>query len=157
MPQKRPLRERFLAKVQKTDGCWNWTASKTSEGYGFIGEGGRGGRCLRAHRVAYELFVGPIPEGVCVLHRCDNSACVNPSHLFLGTQADNIRDRDAKGRQARGEGIKQAKLTWPQVQEIRAQYQWRSREFGVRALGRRYGVDQAEIWNIVHGHTWRSQ
>lgn len=154
MSQKRPLRERFLEKVQKTENCWNWIGF-TNRGYGGINEGGSSGRSLYAHRAAYELFVGPIPEGLCVLHHCDNKLCVNPNHLFLGTKTENSSDMVAKGRQARGERQGLAKLTWSQVREIREQYQSGSREFGTRALGRRYGVHQSEIWDIIHNHIWR--
>ena len=90
------LEERFLAKVVKTDGCWKWIGATTSSGYGCIGLGRR--RKLQAHRVSYELYVGEIPEGRMVLHRCDNPPCCNPDHLFIGTQTDNMRDAARKGR-----------------------------------------------------------
>jgi hypothetical protein len=156
MTQKRPLRERFLEKVQKTDSCWNWIGCKDAHGYGVIGAGGHQARVLKAHRVAYEIFVGPIPEGLCVLHHCDNPVCLNPSHLFLGTQTDNIRDMRAKkrDRQLRGEHSGRAKLTWEQVQEIRARYRWQSHEFGSVALGQCYGVSAQDIMDIVHYHIW---
>jgi len=153
---RRPLRERFLEKVRKTSTCWEWAGTKSC-GYARIEEptGVRPSRTLGAHRVAYELFVGPIPEGKHILHHCDNPGCVNPEHLFLGTQADNVKDSVAKGRQARGERNGSAKLTQQQVQEIRDQYQPRSHEFGSYALARRYDVDQSNIILIVHGETWR--
>lgn len=153
-----PLIDRFLAKVQKTETCWQWMADKTGRGYGRIHDGGgHYGKTLGAHRVAYELFVGPIPEGTSVLHRCDNPGCVNPKHLFLGRQADNIADSVLKGRHRCGERSRGAKLVWRQVQEIRDQYQWGSREFGSVALGQRYGVSSTAILKIVHDLLWRSQ
>lgn len=91
MRHKLPLSERFWPKVEKTDGCWLWTANTRPNGYGLFGSVG-------AHRVAYELCVGPIPSGMYVCHRCDNPACVRPDHLFVGTQLDNMRDMVTKGR-----------------------------------------------------------
>ena len=102
-----PLAIRFAAKVNR-DGpcagrlgrCWLWTGMTFGFGYGMIGAGGRGGKMLVAHRAAWLLAEGPdsIPEGMCVLHRCDNPPCVRRSHLWLGTQGDNVRDAVAKGR-----------------------------------------------------------
>ncbi len=86
--------ERFTAKVKRTPGCWLWQGSLTPLGYGqfsYLGD-------QRAHRASWRIFCGEIPSGMFVLHRCDVRNCVNPEHLFLGTQADNIRDKVAKGR-----------------------------------------------------------
>lgn len=161
-PRKRlrgSLLERFWAQVQKTDGCWMWTGAKdhsSKDCYGRIqDEGGRGSKLLNAHRVAYELLVGPIPNSLCVLHCCDNPSCVNPSHLFLGTKADNLRDMTSKGRRARGERVGGAKLTEQEIKEIRAQYRRYSKEFGGPSLGRRYGVAENTIRHVVRGETWR--
>jgi hypothetical protein len=86
--------ERFRARVTTSDGCWSWLGSTTSDGYGCISAFGE----LRAHRASWVLHHGPIPSGMHVLHRCDNPPCTNPDHLFLGTIADNNRDRNRKGR-----------------------------------------------------------
>lgn len=93
----RPLEERFWKKVKKSNisDCWIWSGFKNPHGYGGIEI--KGGMAL-AHRVAWELTYGKVPEELYVLHHCDNPTCVNPSHLFLGTQADNIRDMCLKGR-----------------------------------------------------------
>jgi hypothetical protein len=152
--ETRALRERFLEKIRKTENCWEWTAAKNSDGYGIIGVGGHG--TVRAHRLAYKLFVGPIPEGKQVLHRCDNPGCINPSHLWIGMDADNQADSVAKGRHARGESHGRSKLSWSQVQEIRSQYQRGSHEFGSYALARHYGISRREIRDVVRGQSWRT-
>jgi hypothetical protein len=99
-PKPRPVADRFWPKVEKTDGCWLWTGATDRRGYGKIFDGA--GKLLIASRVAHELCIGPIPDGLCVLHKCDNPPCVNPDHLFLGTFGDNTQDMLAKGRNRNG-------------------------------------------------------
>lgn len=94
----RSLAARFWAKVNKTPTCWLWTANRLPKGYGVINVGGRAGSQQLAHRVSWELHFGPIPDGLWVLHRCDNPPCVRPDHLFLGTVQDNVDDMVTKGR-----------------------------------------------------------
>lgn len=91
------LAERFFEKVEKGDGCWEWTAKKNNKGYGMFG-GTRAEGFSLAHRVSYELARGQIPWNKWVLHRCDNRGCVNPDHLFLGDHAANVQDMHSKGR-----------------------------------------------------------
>lgn len=86
-----PLEARFWPKVNKTDSCWLWTGAKTGAGYGMIREVGHGGKMLMAHRVAYELLVGPIPEGLFLDHLCRTPLCVNPAHLEPVTCRENMR------------------------------------------------------------------
>jgi len=89
-------KSRFWSRVQKTEGCWLWTGCVNSTGYG-SGTFGKA-RTHMAHRFSWEIAHGPIPDGLCVCHRCDNPRCVRPDHLFLGTRSDNQNDRVAKGR-----------------------------------------------------------
>ena len=116
----RPLIERFHEgyEVDEDLGCWVWIKSRRPRGPGALKRGA--GVNADAHRVAYELMIGPIPLGTFVCHRCDNPPCVNPDHLFLGTGADNVRDRDEKGRQAKGQGHGRAKLSEHDVLDVLA-------------------------------------
>lgn len=154
------INSRFWSKVDKSvgdDGCWNWTAYKCEWGYGIFGLSGR--RLVKAHRYAFGL--DRIPGGFCVLHKCDNPACVNPAHLFLGTNKDNIADKVSKGRQAKGASIKQkvgekninAKLNSKQVLEIRKMFS--CGEKTKTELGRMFGVTMPSIYAIVKNKTWR--
>jgi hypothetical protein len=107
MPSK-PMDQALRLKRSITvadSGCWEWQRKKDAAGYGRlqVSMGSRTNiRWSSAHRYAYEVFVGAIPEGKCVLHRCDNRGCINPEHLFIGTQQDNVRDMDRKGRRTKG-------------------------------------------------------
>jgi len=93
---RKNTKESFEAKIEKTETCWNWLGSVNNSGYGFIRwHGERYG----VHRLSYELFIGNIPDGLFALHKCDNRKCVNPDHLWLGTQSDNLKDMYNKGRE----------------------------------------------------------
>lgn len=109
--------QRFWKYVKKTKSCWLWTACKDATGYGRF----RAGITDRAHRFSYKLHKGKIPNGLIVCHSCDNPPCVNPSHLWLGTNKDNYDDMTKKGRRASflGENNPKAKLTNRQVEQIR--------------------------------------
>lgn len=99
------FRERFWSKVDKRGECWRWTAAVDSDGYGQIGVGSRSDgtkTVAKAHRVAWILSGREIPPGACVLHSCDNRACVRPDHLWVGSQLDNIEDMRKKGRSPSG-------------------------------------------------------
>ena len=137
------------AQIGSPDACWEWQASRL-QGYGVFNLRRKG---ERAHRVAWELTHGPIPEGLSVCHRCDNPPCVNPAHLFLGTQADNIADRHRKGRSrgVPGERHHKAKLTEADVLSIRQLYPYCS----ISEISREFGVRRATVYAIVHRQTWK--
>lgn len=94
------LSERFWRNVEKTSGCWLWVGKRHRQGYGWFWVDGK--KCY-AHRIAFAALVEPIPQGLWVLHHCDTPACIRPDHLYLGTHADNMRDRQLRGRTARGD------------------------------------------------------
>lgn len=153
------LRTRFDASYtpEPMSGCWLWTSSYTSNGYGEISIGGRSNReVLRAHRLSWAIFRGPIPEGMLVCHKCDNPPCCNPDHLFLGTQSDNMRDMVRKGRnsgvRAKGENNGASKLTEAQISEMRSLYNtcWTQAE-----IARRFGVGTGTVSNVVNRKVWK--
>ena len=147
--QRGPALERFQAHhIRLPDnGCWVWKGSLANKGYGRLYHNGEN---VFAHRFSWRLYNGPINNDLCVLHRCDNRACVNPDHLFLGTDADNCRDRHQKGRtvNVRGERHGRRKLTEQQVKAIR-----RSKKPGVQ-LARLYGVSDTTISKIRNRLKW---
>jgi hypothetical protein len=151
-----PLEQRFWAKVDHRgpDECWPWQAGRRAGGYGWF-QTGSGPE--RAHRVAWELIHGPIPEGMFVCHACDNPPCCNPAHLFLGTQAENLADMRTKGRGrgkvSLGEAHPHHKLTNAIVREIRARY--RPRVVTQAQLAAEYGVGVDLIAAVVQRRLWR--
>lgn len=147
--------EEFWNRVNKSGGCWEWTRAKTL-GYGRIGYRANGKAVARlAHRLSWEFANGPIPDGMCVLHKCDNPSCVRPDHLFLGTKKDNTRDMMSKGRNGcgHGENTKQARLTAAQVRELRRRYV----RGIVRAcdLAKEFGVHTATVNRVVANQSWK--
>lgn len=149
----RPLAERFWAKVQKTTGCWLWMGAKLSpKGYGVIGRDKGKGRTVLAHRMSYILAHGDIPEGLWVLHSCDNRQCVRPTHLFLGTAAVNTADMVSKNRHAFGEGQPTSKLKTKQIRDIKLAAKNGTRNF---VLAKKYGVSSSTICMIKSGKRWK--
>lgn len=154
MSRRRTLFERFWDHVEKAgvNECWLWTGAINRLGYGTIGRGK--GKHDRAHRVAYEIHYGPIPEGAHILHSCDVRRCVNPIHLRAGTHAENMREMRERGRQnpPSGERNALAKLSAEQVLAIRARRAAGERQI---ALAREYGIDKSQVWNIVTRKVWK--
>jgi len=142
-----------VAITADSERCWLWTARIHPSGYGTKNWNGRKDQ---AHRVSWMINYGAIPDGLWVLHKCDNPTCVNPEHLFLGTRQDNIDDMVAKGRRAdtHGENHPQHKIDSRQVQEIRKRYALG----GVtqKALGREYGVNDRQISQIINYRVWKN-
>lgn len=145
--------ERFWKYVKKTNTCWLWIGTKTTAGYGALRL--RGESKQQAHRFSYELHKGTIPNGMCVLHSCDNPPCVNPSHLWLGTLKDNAIDREKKGRGVdnKGEKNSRAKLTLNQVEKIRELYE--TAKYFQRELGVLFSVSRSNIREIVNKNSWK--
>lgn len=158
------LTERFWSKVKKSgpDECWEWQAAKGSGGYGHFWVPDLG-RMAAAHRVSYELANGPLPAkdfgqlgavGVVICHTCDNPPCVNPAHLFAGTQAENTADKLAKGRQAdnTGESNPKAKLTRADVEAIRREA---TGKYGERMeIARKWNISSGHVSKILAGDVW---
>jgi hypothetical protein len=142
------MMDRFMEKVspEPNSGCWLWTATGNKEGYGYFGISHS--HHQKAHRVAYELFRGPIPKGFLVCHKCDVPCCVNPNHLFLGTYQDNMDDRAAKGRTALGTQNGKARLSPELVRKIRAS------DLSERAIARELGVHRGTVNAVLSGRTW---
>lgn len=158
MKKRKMLNElaRFWSKVSKScdvSACWEWTGSINESGYGKFRRT-EGDTCY-AHRFAKEMVDGPIEEGMCVLHSCDNPKCVNPAHLFIGTKADNVKDMDAKGRSRRagvcGEQHGMAKLDESDVKTIRAMKSDGESSAYIAGI---YGVCKDTICKIVSKRTW---
>ncbi len=151
--------DRFWAKVCRDDGqgpggeCWEWRGEGKGDGYGkFRTPGGPRG----AHRVAHSLAIGPIPDGMVVMHLCDNPPCCNPAHLRADYFIANVADRDAKGRQnfPYGERMPKHRLTTAQVVRMREDYA--ARVLSSADLSRKYGVSQPMVSMIVRGKAWRA-
>jgi len=147
----RHLKKRIGERAAESkSGCQVWQGWANASGYG----------CMvikrvtyTVHRLAYAVWRGPVPEGKCVLHRCDNRRCVNPDHLFLGSHKDNNRDRARKGRSATGERNGRSKLKAEHVREIRRLHA--KHDLSLCALARRYGVHSSTIALVLDGETWK--
>lgn len=147
-PQKKSLREKFEERFYVTPGCWIWTHGTDSHGYGKITYKSV---TAKAHRVSYSLYISDIPAGLHILHKCDNPICVNPDHLFMGTHADNMRDKTKKGRAIgahAGESHHKAKLTVEKVLRIREDAR------NTTQIAREYNVDRKTIDAVLSRKSW---
>ena len=146
-------RKRFDSRlpIGNPDECWEWQGGLDYHGYGQLW---MNGTHHGAHRLAWEYFIGPIPEGFCVLHHCDNPPCCNPNHLFLGTREDNFRDMVRKNRhgKSRGSHNGNSKLTKDKVRRIRQFYV--TGKYNQRDLAAQFGVTQPLIGYIVRREIW---
>lgn len=143
------LAERFWAKVNRreSDECWEWQGSRLPAGYGRIAIGGR--RNQYAHRLSYELHHGVMPDGMWVLHRCDNPPCVNPAHLYLGTPSANMQDCAGRGRSSL------AVLRPADVRRIRAcRADLTASPAALERMAHDLRVTPETIENVLSGHTW---
>lgn len=154
-----PTIERFWKYVDKRgpNDCWEWKGARRVQNYGGLALEDH--KVVLAHRFSYELHYGPIPEsegyhGTCVLHRCDNPPCVNPKHLFLGTNQDNVDDKVSKGRgvSTRGNQNGMAKLNPEKIVDIRQRYKDGE---SFKSIAYSYDVTDAAIRSVVQRKTWR--
>lgn len=152
LSQRLPVPQRFWANVRAgaSDECWPWTGTCTKAGYGLLSVNGT---AIYTHRLSLTLHGIQIPAGTSVLHHCDNPPCVNPAHLFLGTDADNIADKVSKRRHIHGDTHPGAKLCSDDVREIRRLL---ASGLGQGEIAAQYGVDPSLISNIKTGRLWKS-
>jgi hypothetical protein len=142
-----PVRERFYSRYTPVPiaGCWLWEGALL-DGYGYIEAEGKS---ERAHRVSWKLHNGEIPPEMAVLHECDVRCCVNPQHLFLGSNQDNVTDKVKKKRCAKGEKHSRARVTEAQVRAIRVDGR------PISEIAKSYGLGYQGVWAILHRTSWR--
>lgn len=144
-----PEQERFWRRVQKTESCWIWRIGKEKEYGRFLVDSGKH---VGAHRYSWTLVNGEIPNGMHILHSCDNPKCVNPNHLSIGTHQDNMKDRSRKGRTIFGSSSPNAKLTSGDVKKILAM--WKSGDYTQVEISEHFPVSRRHVCDIVRGKTW---
>ena len=135
----------FWSRVQKSASCWTWNGCKTHDGYG------RYDSKTKAHRASWMLEHGSIPAGMHVLHKCDNRSCVRPSHLFLGSHQENMKDRDIKGRGIRGEKVGIARFNENTIRMLRIA----GEALPAYKIARAIGCSASTIHYILANRTWK--
>lgn len=144
--------DRFWSKVKKTKGCWDWTGHKHRQGYGFIDINSIG---KLAHRISWIINKGNIPKNLFVLHKCDNPSCVNPGHLFLGTQTDNMRDMFKKNRNADVSGEKNPNRILSKLDVLKIRKLLKLR-ISYKEIAKKFGISYGNVNNIVSGYAWKN-
>lgn len=140
------IEDRFFSRFDVVDsGCWQWRAHSDKDGYGILPTNSSS---IRAHRLSYEIYKGAIPQGMVVCHKCDNPGCVNPDHLFIGTSKDNAQDALRKGRNYTGDKNSRARLSWEEVDAIRAS----TKPYSI--LAEKYQVSVSTIKDVRRRRTW---
>lgn len=148
--KKIPLGERFYDRIlENANGCWIWQRGLDKNGYGRSSINRKG---VQAHRVSWVIHKGKIPDGMQVLHRCDNPPCVNPEHLFLGNNADNMTDKMKKNRQTRGHDVNTSKINASDVFRIRGLL---SEGWSGRKISKLLGLKDHHVYDIKNGRSWR--
>lgn len=155
------IERRFFPRVNKNGPvikpdlgpCWEWTASLDANGYGQLSSGKRPAIPLKAHRISWEIYRGPIPDGMCVLHSCDNPKCANPSHLRLGTQTENMVDKVERGRHYHGERCHLSKISSRTAGLIFAEAHAGRKTH--QSIADSFGVSRATVGDIKRGKSWK--
>lgn len=153
-PNYKPLEERFWTKVRKGVSCWEWVGCKDQLGYGQI-KSSMNRKNLRAHRLSYELSKGKIPKGMIVCHSCDNPSCVNPEHLWLGTDKDNMEDMVNKGRTPSHSKEKNgnSRLVATDIEKIRSMY--KTGEYKKNEIAKLFKISDVHAGRIISGQMWK--
>ena len=147
--ERTPLIDRISSKFRVTPSCWTWTAS-TKNGYGCISSGGKGSPTLYAHRMAYEQWIGDIPPGKLVRHRCDNPLCINPDHLELGSNADN--NADMVGRHRQNNNNPTHVLNYEERMKVKEMLI--GKKFTQDQIAREFGISSSVVCRVNTGKAW---
>lgn len=146
------LKERLMERTVKTESCWIWTGSKFPRGYGCISFCNKN---RSVHKLSYQIFIGPVSNGLEVCHKCNNKACLNPEHLYLASHKENLNHASRDGLIPFGENGSNSKLKQIDVDEIRKIYKKYKKGCGCHFLARKFFVSPSTINRITSGRTWK--